>query len=207
MLSAALVAACSGPTGGQDAGESRDDAGPSDAGEAMPDTGPPADGGPPDAGSQPDSGPPDAGCECASVGESTCCDGCFIRNEGESCTDTIEGTGGEGECVAGQCIGEPCECDEGPCCDGCFFRPTDYQCETEVVYEASCDDELSDACPGYAPRIWEEVGNRYCPGDASTCSGSVEHVSSRSRWCWTSEMPVYCAEDASGMASCSHTCS
>lgn len=100
--------------------------------------------------------------------------------------------------------GDPCECSSGPCCDGCYFRPGSYRCATEVVYSARCLF-ASDACPGYHDRIDEEIGDIYCPGDAATCTGEVDHVRSVSRNCWTAEMHFFC-EGEDGSATCTHVC-
>ncbi len=100
--------------------------------------------------------------------------------------------------------GPDCECSSGPCCDGCSFRPVTHRCATEVVYSSRCTNP-SEACPGYHDRISEDFGDIYCPGDAATCTGEIDHVRTVSRSCWSSSSPFFCS-GPEGDAACDHSC-
>lgn len=194
VLSAFALAACGEAQPEPDAGEE-------DAGRIAED-----DAGPIDLDAGPDAGP-DAGCVC--TGATECCDGCMPINEGATCDSPRPGTGGDtGTCLGGRCEGAPCECSSGPCCDGCLYRPTDYVCERDRIYATRCVPTGITACPGYSPSIEESFGNVHCPGDASTCTGEIEHVRHGGHSCWTMENPIYCVEDSPEplAAHCAHAC-
>lgn len=102
---------CVRPGGPEDAGA--DSSTPEDADESAPDTADTRD------------GSADSGDTCVCSTESTCCDGCQPRNEGEGC-DNGKGDN-PAKCQSGTCVDvsyDECNCGTADsCCDGCFYTP------------------------------------------------------------------------------------
>lgn len=109
--------------------------------------------------------------------------GCSIQNihEGFACDDGNARTV-EDRCVRGQCVGTPCECDEGACCDGCWFLDAGTVCET--------GDER-DWCSAFetcgASRVRQQK-QRLCTGQSAGCDAPAEWV--------TVEVLTECGSDA-----------
>jgi len=77
----------------------------------------------------------------------------------------VEGEGDD------QCVTDDdceCVCDSGYCCDGCYYRPSNFICSSQF--------EKDFGCP-WGNECGSDVGLRYkvryCPGDATTCTGEV----------------------------------
>lgn len=68
-----------------------------------------------------------------------------------------------------------CECLSGPCCDGCMFRSAAHRCITNAPVTASCSgvNVYGGLCTG-TNTVTQNNGDRYCPGNASTCTGTID---------------------------------
>lgn len=107
-------------------------------------------------------------CQAATCDE---VDGCSIRSVGQGfeCDDGDPRTLDD-RCDSGQCVGTPCECEEGACCDGCNFLPADTVCETGEERETCSAFETCGAS-----RV-RQVEQRRCSGDSAACEAPAQWV-------------------------------
>jgi len=107
-------------------------------------------------------------CQAATCDEVA---GCSVRSahEGFACDDGDERTLDD-RCDSGQCIGTPCEYDEGACCDGCNFLPADTVCEAGEEREWCSAFETCGAS-----RVRQEEQRR-CSGDSGACEAPAQWV-------------------------------
>jgi hypothetical protein len=117
--------------------------------------------------------PAEPECQLAACADPGGCATTNIR-QGMGCSDDNAGTYND-TCNNGACVGTPCECSSGPCCDGCHFRANTHICEDDVAIAGDCDgpyDQVTASCGG-TPSIILTMGDRYCSGSSSQCSGGT----------------------------------
>ena len=116
------------------------------------------------------------------------------------------------ELDAGHDAGPTCECTTGPCCDGCHVRPSTHRCLDDGPVRAECSTRPypGPSCVG-SDRITVYLGDRYCDGVATECSGrTVEGTSSVNDRCTYDALEwdwLTCRADSSDLgASCARWC-
>lgn len=133
-------------------------------------------------------------CEC--VGVPCESDACNVRawngrscqvasiNDGDPCDDGNDLTVRDRCSNAGACVGQtvPCTPGDGPCCDSSgVLLGESFRCESGAILGDECGDSMP-RCGGDA--VLRHVnGDRYCPGDAATCTGEIEEFLSTSETC------------------------
>lgn len=145
--------------------------------------------------------PAEPECQMRSCAEPSGCATANIR-EGMSCSDDNAQTYND-HCASGACVGTACECSSGACCDGCHFRAATFKCIDNGPVSATCSgmDVYGGLCSGLH-RVTHQLGDRWCTGASSTCSGTiVTNPSTVSYPCEPDGMnmahPTVCRTDAS----------